>query len=106
MFLLQKTGVTCPSCGQRLLILQSRVVAANFAIVVGAGALLSWALHSPLNAWIKELKGWETAAVIVLALAPFILIMNWLTPRFLQVRPIRDGEVVNFPVDNGQTGGI
>jgi hypothetical protein len=98
MFLRQITGVVCPTCGERLIILQARAVAVGFVSpfvfgVAGGMALVQIqdVLHEPLT----------TAQVISLLLVLGALLAVWqfrVVPRFCRVRPATAQETVHYPL--------
>jgi uncharacterized protein (DUF983 family) len=101
LFLLQKTGVRCSTCGQRFVILQSRTVAVNVVILIcGAGTTalaLSWGGEARFDA----LREWQQYLVILAGIAPFVVLFIRVAPRFLRVRALQDGEAVSFPLEKG-----
>jgi hypothetical protein len=95
------TGIVCPTCGMRLLVLQSRAVWGGlFLLLAGAfvPTVLVGYLARPVHIDLKS--PWTIAlVVVVVALGSFwISFLNRFAQRFVQVRPLESGEHAAFPL--------
>ena len=95
LYLAEKTGVICPDCGERLVLLQGRAVMAGILGFISMGATmvgLLWLVAPPRTASLE---------IAALAGAPLLLACIWqfrVVPRFCQLRPEVHGERVNYPL--------
>ena len=92
------TGIVCPSCGQRLLVLQSRAVWGGcllFMLGVVVPAALTGYLAGPFH--IDQNSPW-TMALVLVVLAFWISFLNRYARRFVQLRPLESGEHATFPL--------
>ncbi len=95
------TGIVCPSCGMRLLVLQSRAVWGGYLLLllgVIAAAFLIGDLARPF------LIGKDYRWVVAVALIIVALVFFWQSfayryaQRFVQLRPLERGEQAAFPL--------
>ena len=95
------TGIVCPTCGMRLLVLQSRAVWGGwFLLILGAvvpAALIAY-LAGPLH--IDENSPWTIALLLVAAtlVSFWMSFLNRCAQRFVQLRPLESGEHAAFPL--------
>jgi uncharacterized protein (DUF983 family) len=95
--LTEKTGLRCPTCTQKLVVLQAGIIVAGVVIffcgittIAGASIWLSAKLH-------RELSAGEFTLVL-LPLALLIAIAHFrISPLFARVRLVSRGEAVHFP---------
>jgi|ERR1700722_8222165 len=92
-------GLVCPMCGVKLRVLQGRAQL-SYVLVFA----VTFALLFLVGRWISLNSGAPSAKVALLCLGAiyvggFILQRHYF-PRLLQLRYLRDGEVVKFPIES------
>ena len=95
------TGMVCPHCAMRLLVLQSRAVwGGSLLMFLGTlgPAVLIGELARPLSIDINS--PWTIAGVLVAAAlgAFWISLLSRYARRFIQLRPLESGEHAAFPL--------
>ena len=55
---------------------------------------------------LNRLSQWQLMLAILLAISPFVVFGVRVAPRLLRVRPLNEGEVVRFPLEDDQRNGI
>lgn len=104
------TGIVCPSCGMRLLVLQSRALWGSWllmmlgvvvpAVLVG---VLAARLHIERLHIDKNSPGAKVLLVVALALGAFwVYFLNRYARRFVRLRPLERGEHAVFPLKHEQ----
>ena len=95
------TGIVCPQCGMRLLVLQARAVWGGLLLTilgVAAPAVLIGHLPRPLP--VDKNSPWTIGVVIGLAFWMYLL--NRYARRFVRLGPLESGEHAAFPLSEGQ----
>jgi hypothetical protein len=91
-----KVGVECPNCGAQYRVIQTRIHVIR---------LLSWGLlfaaAALIGSWLRR-QGFKAGTEIQMVLFALVIacgfVLERFTPYFAQVRPVRDGENVGFPL--------
>lgn len=98
LFLREKTGVACPGCGIRLVILQSRAVVAgfiSFCVLCFMGTFALVELDTLMHRRLHDVE-------VLLVLGVFAVLAGvWqfrVVPLFCRVRVAGHGEPVNYPL--------
>lgn len=92
-----KTGVMCPTCGVRLVIVQWRVAVAALVIFFAGLAITNFALLRIDQAF-PELTESHPAAMGVPPVLLVVMLAILVPPRFAQVRFAADDENVDYPL--------
>ena len=92
------TGIVCPACGLRLLVIQTRAVVAGIflpllgTLIPGIGIALILRRFSD-----SEIPGWVLAAFALIGYFWITFLMSY-AQRFVRVRPLEEGEHAAFPL--------
>jgi hypothetical protein len=97
-FLRVKTGVSCPNCGGRFIVLQARVVLMGAAIFFGGVGLILVATIQLQKLIGHNLSGFALYAVILSLMALVAVAHFRISPLFARVRIAENGESADFPL--------
>ena len=97
-FLITKTGVSCPNCGSRFIILQSRVVLVGAAIYLCGIALVLFATIVFQKLTGIGLRGGGLVAIILPLILLVAVVHFRISPLFARVRLAENGEEADFPL--------
>ena len=106
LFLRHKTGIVCPGCGTKFIVLQTQIVLFALGLLLVGGLLAFCAA-----AWVSRILGrnltggqfWAAAIPILLGVA---VIHFRVSPLFAQVRPVDRDETADFPLSRHNGGRI
>jgi len=94
-----KTGVVCPNCGKRLVILQHWAVVATVVAFL-LYALLLFEAFPHAEEQLSHMSRPLAVLIALVAVLPVLGFESLISPHFSKVRPIKDGETADFPLDN------
>jgi hypothetical protein len=98
-------GIACPACGTKLAVVQTRIriflVTTWAALMLAAAFFGLWlrARHVVIDQWIK-------LVALAVIYAAVLLLQRRLVPRLTQVRSMRSGEQLGFPLSVAYEGPI
>jgi DNA-directed RNA polymerase subunit RPC12/RpoP len=97
--LFRTTGVVCPTCGLRLVILASAMVCANVVISALSVGLGVWVLISLLDALRPQQVSVPLLIGLLSIFAAVVVYVHYrISPLFANVRVARDDEDVYYPL--------
>jgi hypothetical protein len=97
LMLRETTGVICPGCGDRWVIVQvGPVVVGLSSFFIGIAA--AWVLIRLQNVLHHPLRDPQILLAILLLLVPLVFWQNRIVPLFSGLRPVGKGESVHFPL--------
>ena len=97
MFLPLGTGIVCPNCSEKLVVLSARCTLAGFTILLGGIALVMSMLIG-VSERLHHLSQEEFLVVGVPAAILLTVAHYRLSPRFAHVRTPAKGEEVSYPL--------
>src|SRR5690348_1315658 len=103
--LLKPTGVRCPGCGARFVILQRGAIIASMTSLLVFGGVVFAAVYC-IHSLEWNLSNTAELVILLLAVPPFLMLQNRVAARFCRLRRVEQGEAIRFPLEEGRASGI
>lgn len=98
MWLRDTTGVECPGCGTKWVLLQTRSVVAGLLIFFGGiGCIVLGSEYAKMQLG-RDLSETEVMFLVVPTLILAVIAQARIAPQFSRVRGLIEGDVVRFPL--------